>query len=157
MKFAETELRQITEDTWRIVLDENLEPEVEPVSPSQMDQPIASCAQIVGDWHLGVILYCPMALARHAAGTMIGIDHDPVSTADIHDVFCELISIIAGNVKGLLSGVNFLSLPNIVKGSDFQLRFPRHVELGKACFTCRSMPLLVRVLGEDRLTASACS
>ena len=150
MKFAESELKQITAETWKILLGEELQHLSGPLLPSQMDNPLAACAQIVGDWQLGVIIYCPMALARHAAATMLGIDQEQVSTADVHDVLRELINIVAGNVKGLLSGANLLSLPKIVKGSDFQPRFVRQVELGEACFTSQSMPLLVRLLGEDR-------
>ena len=54
MKFAQTELKQITEETWKIVLGEELEHRSDAVLPAQMDQPIAACAQIVGDWQLGV-------------------------------------------------------------------------------------------------------
>ncbi len=52
MKFAETELRQITEETWRLVLGEDLEPAPAPVGVENIEDLIAACAQISGDWHL---------------------------------------------------------------------------------------------------------
>src|ERR1044071_3306127 len=115
MRFAESELRQITEETWHILLGENLQRFSGPVAPAQIEMPLAACAQIVGDWHLCVIAYCPQALSQRAA------------SLDVQDVMCELVNIIAGNVKGMLSGVNLLSLPSFIKGGEFELRFPRHV------------------------------
>jgi chemotaxis protein CheX len=116
-----------------------------------MDQPVAACAQIVGDWQLMVLLYCPLGLARHAAEVMLGVAKGGATTDDVQDVLCELINIISGNIKGVLSGSNRLSLPHIVNGSDFQLRFPRHVLLSEASFAYDGQPLVVRLLGEDRL------
>lgn len=155
MKFAETELKQITEETWRIVLGEELVSSTQPLLVSQMMDPMAACAQIVGDWHLGAVLYCPLFLARHAAGRMFEMPADQASNDDIQDTLCELINIIAGNVKGVLSGSNHLSLPNVVNGSNFRLRFPRHVLLSEASFLYQEQPLVVRLLGEDRASSLA--
>jgi len=148
MKFAQTELKQITEETWKIVLGEELEHLSDAVLPAQMDQPIAACAQIVGDWQLGVWLYCPITLARHAAEVMFSVAKNGASTEDVQDVLCELINIISGNIKGVLSGSNRLSLPHIVNG------FPRHVLLSEASFAYDGQPLVVRLLGEGRLSES---
>lgn len=150
MKFAETELRQITGDTWKIVLNGELVDAARPLAPSDIEDPIAACAQIVGDWHLATVLYCPMALARRAAAVMFDTTPEAATLDDIQDTMCELINIIAGNVKGVLSGSSFLSLPNVVKGSDFKLRFPRHVLLSEVFLESDGLPVLVRVLGEDR-------
>ena len=155
MKFAETELMQITEETWKVVLEQELERSSEVISPAQMENLVAACAQIVGDWHLGVILYCPSALARKAASLMFRLDAEKITMEDLHDALCELINIIAGNVKGLLSGVNLLSLPHIVRGSDFRLLFPRHVLLSEARFSFEAKPLLIQVLAEVRLLTTA--
>jgi len=149
MKFAETELRQITEETWKIVLGEELEHRSDAVLPAQMDQTIAACAQIVGDWQLMVWLYCPMVLARHAADVMFGLTKGGATTDDVRDVLCELINIIAGNIKGVLSGSNRLALPHIANESDFQLRFTRHLLLSEVSFRFDGQPLVVSLLGED--------
>lgn len=154
MKFAQTELKQITEETWKIVLGEDLDNRSDAVLPAQMDQLIAACAQIVGDWQLTVWLYCPYVLALHAAAVMFDVTKDSATTDDVKDVLCELVNIIAGNIKGVLSGSNRLSLPHIVSGSDFQLHFTRHVLLSEASFTFDSQPLVVSLLGEGRLSES---
>lgn len=151
MRFAETELRQITEATWRVVLSEELETSRVAVPPSEMKSPMAACAQIGGDWQLEVLLYCSKALAQNAAGVMFVTEPAKTSAADVQDTLCELINIIAGNVKGVLSGNNHLSLPRVADGSDFSLRFPRHVLLGEAAFCHGGEPLIVRLLGEDKM------
>ena len=151
MKFAETELKQITETTWKVVLGEELETSHVAVAPAEIESPMAACAQIVGDWQLGVLLYCSKALAQNAAGVMFGMEPANTTVADVQDTLCELINIITGNVKGVLSGNNHLSLPSVVNGSDFSLRFPRHVLLSEAAFCYGGEPLIVRLLGEDKL------
>jgi chemotaxis protein CheX len=151
MKFAENELRQITEETWQIVLGEELQDASASIAPSEIKQCIAACAQIAGDWQLAVVLYCSADVARNAAGVMFDAEGAAVSTEDIHDAVCELINIIAGNIKGALSGSSNLSLPNLVRGQDFKLMFPRHVLLSESHFVYRGEPLLVMLLGEDTL------
>jgi len=153
MKFAEAELRQITEDTWKILLGEELQLCARPVAPAQIENSIAACAQIAGDWQLAVVLYCSTALAHHVAGVMFEEEENSATAEDYHDALCELVNIIGGNIKGALSGSSHLSLPTLVKGQDFKIMFPRHVLLSEAAFECRGQPLIVVVLGEDKLGA----
>jgi len=153
MKFAETELRQITEDTWKIVLGEELQRPSRRVAPVDIEDSIAACAQIAGDWQLAVVLYCSTALARRVAALIFEEEERKASVDDIHDALCELVNIISGNIKGVLSGSSHLSLPNIVKGQDFKIMFPRHVLLSEAAFEYQGQPLIVVVLGEDKLGA----
>ena len=151
MKFAENELRQITEDTWRIVLGEELQVSAGPFTTKKILDCIAVCAHIAGDWELAVVLYCSAEVARNAASIMFGADEASTTTDDVHDAMCELINIIGGNIKGILSGSSHLALPSLVKGQDFRLMFPRHVVLSEANFVYRQEPILVMLLGEDRL------
>lgn len=153
MKFAENEVRQITEDTWKIVLGEELQLLPGHLAPNEIPDPIATCANITGDWDLAVVLYCSAKVAHHAATAMFGAAEANTTIDDIHDAMCELINIIAGNLKGILSGSTHLALPNLVKGSDFKLMFPRHVLLSEAHFGYRDEPLLVMLLGEDKLAS----
>lgn len=152
MKFAENEVRQIVAETWNIVLGEELEPSPKRLTPDEIPDSIAACAQITGDWQLAVVLYCSADVARHAASLMFGSGDDGGTSADdVNDAMCELINIISGNIKGVLSGSSHLSLPNLVKGQDFKLMFPRHVLLSEADFLCAGKPVLVVVLGEDKI------
>ena len=82
---------------------------------------------------------------------MFSVDEATLSLEDVHDAICELINIIAGNVKGILSGSSHLSLPSLVRGRDFKLMFPSHVLLSEANFIYRDEPIIVMLLGEDKL------
>ena len=151
MKFAETELRQIAEDTWRFVLGEEPEPRAQRIASADIDDCLAATAQIAGDWQLAVVIYGSSAMARRAAAIMLDLGAEPPRAEDVHDAMGELINIIAGNVKGVLSGSNHLSLPTIIHGNDFKLRFPRHVLLGEVAFGYGGEPVVVMLLGEDKL------
>ena len=150
MKFAEAELRQITQETWRVVLGEEIQLCSNPATPGEITDSIAVCAQITGNWQLAVVLYCSTALARHAAARVFGDNEKAASIDDTCDAMCELVNIISGNIKGLLSGSSHLSLPSLVRGQDFRLIFPRHILLSEAAFTYESEHLLVMLLGEDK-------
>ncbi len=151
MKFAENEVRQITEATWKIVLGEELQSSPGRFVPKEIPDLIATCAHITGDWELAVVLYCSAKLARHAATAIFGADEADTTIEDIHDAMCEMINIIGGNLKGILSGTTHLALPSLVKGGDFNLMFPRHVLLSEAQFSYREEPIVVMLLGEDKL------
>ena len=153
MKFAQNEVRQITEDTWKIVLGEELQISPRSFAPKEIPDCIAVCAQITGDWALAVVMYCSAKVARNAATIMFGAGEANMTRDDVHDAICELINIIAGNIKGILSGSSHLALPNLVKGRDFKLMFPRHVMLSEAYFMYRDEPILVLLLGEDKLAS----
>ena len=56
MKFAENEIRQITQETWKIILGEELQIPSKPVSLADMEDSVAACEQIAGDWQLAVVL-----------------------------------------------------------------------------------------------------
>jgi hypothetical protein len=81
---------------------------------------------------------------------VFGDNEKAASIDDTCDAMCELVNIISGNIKGLLSGSSHLSLPSLVRGQDFRLIFPRHILLSEAAFTYESEHLLVMLLGEDK-------
>lgn len=153
MKFAETELRQISEDTWKIVLGDELEPRAETIAPAAIDDCIAATAQIAGDWQLAVVIYGSAAMARHAATVMFGTAQEDDKPEDVQDAMCELVNIVAGNVKGVLSGSSHLSLPTLIRGNDFKMTFPRHILLSEAAFSYASEPVMIMLLGEDKLAS----
>jgi chemotaxis protein CheX len=151
MKFAETELRQIAEDTWRIVLGEDLEPRAETIASTDIDDCIAATAQIAGDWPLALAIYGSAAVARRATTVMFSLDNKPPKMEDVQDAMGELVNIIAGNLKGVLSGSSHLSLPTLIRGNDFKLMFSRHVLLSEVAFNYGGEPVVVMLLGEDKL------
>lgn len=153
MKFAETELRQIAEDTWRIVLGDELQARHGAIAPAAIDDCIAATAQIAGDWHLTVVIYGSAPMARQAATVMFGTAQQDDKPEDLQDAMCELVNIVAGNVKGILSGSSHLSLPTLIRGNDVKLTFPRHVLLSEVAFDYAGEPVVVMLLGEDKFAS----
>jgi len=90
-------------------------------------------------------------MARRGAAIILDLGAEQPRVEDVHDAMGELINIIAGNVNGVLSGSNHLSLPAIIHGNDFKLRFPRHVLLSEVAFSHGGEPVVVILLGEDKL------
>lgn len=153
MKFAETEIRQIVEDTWKVVLGEELERSAQTIAPVDIDDCVSATARIAGDWQLEVVIYGSAAMARHAATVMLSLDAEPAKVEDVQDAMCELVNIIAGNVKGILSGSSYLSLPTLTRGNDFKLTFSRHILLSETAFNYAGEPVGVLLLGEDKLAS----
>ena len=151
MRFAENEVRQITEDTWRIVLGEELEVPAEQVAPTDIEDSIAAYTQIAGDWLLAVVLYCSIRLARHVASVMFGACEADMNSDDIHDAMSELINIVSGNIKSILSGSSRLALAKVVEGDDVKALFPCHILLSEVNLICGDEPIVVMLVGEDKL------
>ena len=75
-----------------------------------------------------VVLGLSPQLARDAAAAMLQLPAESVTIADQQDVAAELANMIGGNLKSLLPGPSFLSLPTIVAGHDIDLHV-HHAEL----------------------------
>jgi chemotaxis protein CheX len=73
---------------------------------------------IAGAWTGSVVLGLPNDVIRAAAAGMLQVSSDEVRDEDSRDVAAELVNMIGGNLKSLLPGPSFLSLPTIVQGRD---------------------------------------
>ncbi len=149
MRFAESEIRQITESVWTSVLEMELQPG-NGVTAAGMKRPLAACEHITGGWEMAVVLYCPAELAERAATVVFDRNQDTLTNDDIQDVMCELVNIIAGNIKGMLHGTTYMSLPTLVQGVEYSIAFPRHLLLSQVSFDCEGQPVLIMLLGEDK-------
>src|SRR4051812_38858638 len=74
---------------------------------------------ITGSWSGSVVVECPETFGRVVAATMFGSAPDDVTEDELVDVMGELANMTGGNVKALLESNSSLSLPTVVRGSDF--------------------------------------
>ena len=66
---------------------------------------------------------CHVGTSCHeATADMLHMDPADVTAADQQDVASELVNMIGGNLKSMLPGPSFLSLPTIVSGHEFGLQ-----------------------------------
>lgn len=86
-------------------------------APSDNDSLLAA-VQIAGEWTGSVILSLPPEVARAASAAMLQMPLDEVTDEDRRDIAAELANMVGGNLKSVLPGPSFLSLPTIVSGRE---------------------------------------
>jgi chemotaxis protein CheX len=84
--------------------------------PPSGDDLLLVAVHIAGAWTGSVVLGLPNEVIRAAAAGMLQLPSDAVGDDDCRDVAAELVNMIGGNLKSLLPGPSFLSLPTIVSG-----------------------------------------
>ena len=116
----ESAIEQIAQSVFSTMLNVELI-RVEQPAPSDHDLLLAT-VHIVGAWTGSIVLALSPEAAVEAAATMLQVDAAEVAAADREDVAAELVNMIGGNLKGVLPGPSFLSLPTIVSGNDFGMK-----------------------------------
>lgn len=95
----------------------------------------------------GLVLFLPTEqFARRAAARMLAVPEHALESADVEDAVCELCNMLGGGVKSLLPGPSTLSLPSVMRGSQYSLRVPGAQLAAHSRFQCEGQPLEVRVL-----------
>lgn len=113
-------IEQIVQGIYLTMLGKELV-RVEDQAPSDNESLLATI-QISGQWMGSVVLALSPDVARGSAMSLMNISDEEVTDADLIDTAAELVNMVGGNLKSLLPGPSFLSLPAVVSGSDFGLR-----------------------------------
>ncbi len=104
---------------------------------------LLSTIQITGPCPVSVVLSVSEGVARSAAATMLMIESTEVSDEDERDVLAELANMIGGNLKSMIEGALYLSLPTVVEGRN--LGVPGAEMIDDVMFECASGSLRVRL------------
>jgi chemotaxis protein CheX len=104
---------------------------------------------ISGSWEGSVVVECPDAFGRSVAASMFGSEPADVTDEELCDVVGELANMTGGNVKALLEGDSTLSLPTVVRGSDFRVIVPGTRLARSLAYECEGHVFEVRVLTKD--------
>lgn len=75
--------------------------------------------QISGGFTGAVHLVCSREVIRAAAAQMFSVPKDDLTNEDLRDALGELTNMVGGNVKTLLAGTEYISLPTVIEGSDY--------------------------------------
>jgi chemotaxis protein CheX len=112
----------------------------------------ADCREtVLGTVHIGgpksasVVLGLTSEVARATAASMLQMNLEDVTSDDIRDVAAELTNMIGGNLKSLLPGPLFLSLPTVVAGRDLGLEIPGAELVEDVSLVCDAGPFRVRL------------
>lgn len=146
MRPADDDIETIT----RTVLTTMLEMDVARREPGELEgaeHRLTGCVQITGAWQGAVVLQASASLATQFASRMLAIPWQDVVVDDLCDALAEVTNMIGGNVKSLLPGPSYLSLPSITSGDDFDFRVTGTVRVNEVPFQCESGLLNVLVVG----------
>lgn len=83
---------------------------------------VTGCVQISGEWTGAVLLQTTMEFATKAAANLLAMPYEEVQHEDRQDAMAELASMIGGNIKSILPGPSYLSLPSVTIGKEFEFR-----------------------------------
>jgi len=84
---------------------------------------LTSTVHLTGDWNGAVLLECGRNQACQFAGRFLSADAPPEVDDVVRDMLGELANMIGGNIKCVLMQGIRLSMPSVVEGSDYGLRF----------------------------------
>ena len=104
--------------------------------------------QITGARSMSVVLGVSENVARASAAAMLMMPVQDVSDDDERDVVAELANMIGGNLKALLPGPLYLSLPTVVAGRDLGLQVPGAELVEDVSLQCESGSLRIRLYAQ---------
>ncbi|HEX6961965.1 MAG TPA: chemotaxis protein CheX [Lacipirellula sp.] len=91
------------------------------------DEPTDAFERLFATIHISGASACSVVLglsdgaARESAAAMLQAPAAEVTEADCRDVAAELVNMIGGNLKSVLPGPSYLSLPTVVAGNNVEL------------------------------------
>lgn len=139
----ENVIEEITQSIFLTMLNIELIQDDQPPPPDQ--EQLLTAIQIAGEWMGSVVLALSPAIAREAASSMLEIPISAVNQTDLSDVAAELVNMVGGNLKSLLPGPSYLSLPTIIAGSDFGMQVHQAIKLEDVSLRSAQGSLRVRL------------
>jgi CheY-specific phosphatase CheX len=107
---------------------------------------LTAAVHMAGDWSGAILLECDRRQACQFAGRFLSMDA-PDSVDDVvRDVLGELVNMIGGNMKCVLTRGIQLSMPSVVDGSDYSLRICGAEVRERLAFRCAEGSFWVTVL-----------
>ncbi len=126
------ELKQIVESVFSIMLSIEVEPVEEDWTPA-IDR-VTSTIQIGGSWRGVVVMEATRNQCCEYAAAMLGSPVPPSVTDDVRDAMGELVNMVGGNLKCTLAPGARLSLPFVIDGGDYRVRYPANASIQRQAF-----------------------
>lgn len=111
---TDEDLYCLAESVWLNILSTPIK-RAETASPVSLPAMMSS-VQITGDWEGAIVVACSKALGTHLATQMLGMEPDEIDDEMLRDVMGEIANMTGGSVKGVLPGLNTLTLPTVTAG-----------------------------------------
>ena len=102
-----------------------------------------------------VVVSLSREVALMSASRMLMMEATEIDD-DVVDAVGEITNMVAGAAKAQLEEYNLsISLPNVITGRDYEVRFPSDVTPLTVQFTCPSGPLALEVGLEEKIHRAA--
>jgi chemotaxis protein CheX len=108
---------------------------------------LTAAVHLMGDWNGALLLECDREQACRFAGRFLSTDPPSTVDDDVRDVLGELANMIGGNLKCVLTPGIRLSLPSVVDGGHYSVRFCGAQVCARVPFQCDDGPFWITVLG----------
>ncbi len=138
---------KLVSDIWGSMLEMEIAPAVS-AGEEALAGVYTAWVRVIGSQNITVILRCPDILARKAAAAMFQCPIEEVVPDQIRDGLKEIVNILGGNLKGMMTKYHFLSMP-AVSEPDREPRFPAGDILGLFHFQSQGQPLQLTLLKVD--------
>ena len=149
MDMTELDFAEVVENVFTGMLGFELVRTHSDTVPEQGVARYIGTVHIDGPWRGSVVVDCPEAFGRVVAAAMFGSEPADVVEEELVDVIGELANMTGGNVKALLEGDSTLSLPTVVRGSDFRVVVPGTHLARSLAYECEGHVFELRVLAKD--------
>jgi chemotaxis protein CheX len=146
MQFLGEEIRQTTEAVWSSVLGLGIDSTEIGVEPPAREDDWVGVVQIAGEWGGAIVVTCPSELLTRIASGMFGKTPGELSPDELRDALGETANMVGGNLKALLPGVCFLSLPAVTHGGNWRKHVPYSRLVGIVSGTTDGQPFSVALL-----------
>ena len=103
-----------------------------------LEQAVGAFVEISGETPTSLLLECSEALARATASAMFSSDPSDLTDLDLQDAVAELINIIGGNVRALVSSGSQLGIPKPFREHCSQVGHNKPVH--EFTLSCGGMP-----------------
>jgi chemotaxis protein CheX len=149
MEIGQHDIYDIVRTIWDAVLGWEIQPSVDARLLNGSGSFRTGIIQIAGAWEGAVVCSGSEELMRRAAAVVFQTPQDVVTIDMVQDALMELVNMIGGNVKALLPGPSYLSLPEVVEGSNDSLYLPASQPIVEAKFLSQGQPWAVRLLARS--------
>ncbi len=118
-----SDLVQIVQSVFSTMIGLEIVPSSDPWSPD--GNRLTAAVHLSGDWNGVVLLECDRRQACAFAARFLSIDLPDTVDDTVRDVLGEVANMIGGNLKCVVTRGISLSMPSVVDGGDYRVRFCR--------------------------------
>jgi len=138
------DLYSVVESVFTTMLGMELHPVDRP--PPRAATTITAAVQFVGAWRGAVLLKCSREQMERFATRLTGLGPGQIDEEDARDAIGEVVNMIGGNMKSILTPGVALSVPTVVEGTDYLVRLCGKGVATAADFVCEDGPFSVAVV-----------